>query len=268
MHQPGGGRRAPVSARRVEAERIRAALEEDRFLVYAQPILDLKHLEQDAVDRYELLLRLRDDDAGELLLPGAFLYVAERFGLIQEIDCWVARKAMATIADHARAGRKLALHVNMSGKSMADPKVIALTEAALAKSEIDPSQLVFELTETAAIANIEEARAFALRLHARGCQLALDDFGTGFSSFYYLKTMPFDYFKIDGDFIRGVAANPVDKLVVQAIVDIARGMSRKTIAEFVTDDDTARLLGETGVDYLQGFHFGRPQPLTDLLPPV
>lgn len=138
----------------------------------------------------------------------------------------------------------------------------------MAESEIDPAHLVFELTETAAIANIEEARAFAHRLRARGCQLALDDFGTGFGSFYYLKSLPFDYFKIDGDFIRGLAANPIDKLVVRAIVDIARGMSKKTIAEFVTDDETARLLEETGVDYLQGFHFGRPRLLTELLPSV
>ena len=265
MHQPGGGRRERVSARLAEAERIRAALDEDRLLVYAQPILDLK---QRNVDRYELLLRLRDDATGEPLLPGTFLYVAERFGLIQDIDCWVARKAIALIEEHARAGRNLVLHVNMSGKSMGDPKVIALTETALAQSDIDPASLVFELTETAAIANIEEAKAFAQRLHTRGCKLALDDFGTGFGSFYYLKTLPFDYFKIDGDFIRGMAANPVDKLVVRAIVDIARGMRKKTIAEFVTDDDTARLLEATGVDYLQGFHFGRPQLLTDLLPAV
>lgn len=263
MHRPGGGRRERVSARLAEAERIRRALAEDRFLVYGQPILDLK---ERAVDRYELLLRLRDDEGEEPLLPNAFLYVAERFGLIQDIDCWVARKAIALIAEHARAGRSLVLHVNMSGKSIGDPKVIALTEAALANSDIDPTRLVVELTETAAIANIEAARDFAHRLHARGCQLALDDFGSGFGSFYYLKTLPFDYFKIDGDFIRGIAANPVDQLVVRAIVGIARGMGKKTIAEFVTDDETARLLEQNGVDYAQGFHFGRPRPVAELLP--
>jgi EAL domain-containing protein (putative c-di-GMP-specific phosphodiesterase class I) len=98
--------------------------------------------------------------------------------------------------------------------------------------------------------------------------LALDDFGAGFGSFYYLKNLPFDYFKIDGDFIRGVAASPMDQLVVGAIVGIARGMGKKTIAEFVTDDETVRLLERAGVDYAQGYHVGRPRPLRDLLPPA
>jgi len=121
--------------------------------------------------------------------------------------------------------------------------VAALTESALTEAGSDPSRLVFEGTETSAIANIEEAKAFARRLHARGCQLALDDFGAGFGSFYYLKNLPFDYFKIDGDFIRGIAAGHTDRLVVEAIVGIARGLGKKTIAEFVTDEETVRCSG-------------------------
>ena len=261
--QPRPGQRGSrLSARQAEAERLRTALEEDRFLLYGQPILDLQENE---VRQYELLLRLRDEEGGEPLTPSAFLYVAERFGLIQAIDGWVARQAIALIAENERAGRRLVLHVNLSGKSIGDPRVAALIESALTEAGIDPSRLVFELTETAAIANIEEAKAFAHRLRARGCRLALDDFGAGFGSFYYLKNLPFDYFKIDGDFIRGLAASPMDQLVVGAIVGIARGMGKKTIAEFVTDDETVRLLEKAGVDYAQGYHIGRPRPLRELL---
>jgi diguanylate cyclase (GGDEF)-like protein/PAS domain S-box-containing protein len=263
LYDPGRGRRQQVSARLAEVEHLRTALEENRFVLYGQPILDLR---ENRVCRYEILLRLRNEGDGEPLTPSTFLYVAERFGLIQAIDSWVARQAIALIAEHERAGRRLVLHVNLSGKSIGDPRVAALTESALAEAGIDPSRLVFELTETAAIANIEEAKAFAHRLRARGCRLALDDFGAGFGSFYYLKTLPFDYFKIDGDFIRGVAASPMDQLVVGAIVSIARGMGKQTIAEFVTDDETVRLLEKAGVDYAQGYHVGRPRPLRDLLP--
>jgi EAL domain-containing protein (putative c-di-GMP-specific phosphodiesterase class I) len=265
LYSPGRGRRERVSARLLEAEHLRTALEEDRLLLYGQPILDLRENE---IRQYEVLLRLRDEEGGEPLTPSAFLYVAERFGLIQAIDGWVVRKAIELIAEHERAGRRLVLHVNLSGKSIGDPKVAALTESALAEAGIDPSRLVLELTETAAIANIEEAKAFAHRLRARGCQLALDDFGAGFGSFYYLKNLPFDYFKIDGDFIRGITGSPMDQLVVQAIVGIARGMGKKTIAEFVTDDETQHLLERVGVDYTQGYHVGRPRPLRDVLPPA
>ena len=262
VYTPSAGHREQVSARLAEAEMIRKALEEERFLLYGQPILDLKRNE---VRQYELLLRLRTEEGGELLAPSAFLYAAERFGLIQEIDCWVARQAIALIAEYAAAGRKLVLHLNLSGKSIGDPRVAALTEKAIADAGIDPASLIFELTETTAIGNIEVAKAFAHRLRARGCQLALDDFGAGFGSFYYLKTLPFSYFKIDGDFIRGVAASPMDQLVVEAIVGIARGMGKKTIAEFVADGETVRLLQKCGVDYAQGYHVGRPRPVREVL---
>jgi diguanylate cyclase (GGDEF)-like protein/PAS domain S-box-containing protein len=265
LYNPGRGRHEPASARQAEAESLRTALEDDRFVLYGQPILDLRERE---VRQYEVLLRLRNDEGGEPLAPSAFLYVAERFGLIQAIDAWVARRAIELIAESERAGRRLVLHVNLSGKSIGDPRVAALAETALSEAGIDPSRLVFEVTETAAIANIEEAKTFAHRLRARGCQLALDDFGAGFGSFYYLKNLPFDYLKIDGDFIRGVAASPMDQLVVGAIVGIARGMGKKTIAEFVTDDETVSLLEKAGVDYAQGYHVGRPQPLRDLLLPA
>jgi len=262
LYSQDGRHRELVSARLIETERVRHAVAEDRLLLYAQPILDLARNE---VCQYELLLRLRTDKGCEPLSPGSFLYVAERFGLIQQFDGWVARQAVALIAQHARAGHRLVLHVNLSGKSIGDPGVAALIEQAIEDAGIDPACLVFELTETAAIATIEEAKAFAQRLCLRGCRLALDDFGAGFSSFYYLKTLPFDYFKIDGAFIRDLLTSPMDQLVVEAIVGIARGMGKKTIAEFVADEETARLLARTGVDYAQGYHVARPRPIEEVL---
>jgi EAL domain-containing protein (putative c-di-GMP-specific phosphodiesterase class I) len=121
------------------------------------------------------------------------------------------------------------------------------------------------MTETAAIANVEEAKAFASRLRGRGCQFALDNFGAGFGSFYYLKNFPFDYLKIGGDFVRGLATGPVDRLVVKSIVAIARGMGKKTVAEFVADEETSRLLREIGVDLAQGYHIGVPRPISEVI---
>ena len=153
------------------------------MILFCQPILDLGRNE---TCQHELLLRLPDEKSGSPLPPSVFLYAAERSGLIQAIDIWVVRKAIGLIAEHARAGLRLVLSVNLSGRSIGDQKLAALIEDALTESGIDPAQLVFELTETAVISNIEEARTFAHRLRARGCRLALDDFGAGFGSFYCL----------------------------------------------------------------------------------
>ena len=263
VYLPQQGGRERVSARLAEAERIRRAVEEDRLVLCGQPVLDLNTNE---IHSYELLVRLPGDRSDELLLPSAFLYVAERFGLIQAMDVWVVRSAIQLIAEHAQTGRHLVLSVNLSGKSISDPKLGSLIEAALEESGIDPARLIFELTETAAIGNFEQAKIFATRLRSRGCQLALDDFGAGFGSFYYLKNLPFDYIKIDGGFIRGLVSNPMDQLVVQAIVTIARGLGKRTVAEFVGDEESTSLLRAIGVDYAQGYYIGEPRLITETLP--
>jgi diguanylate cyclase (GGDEF)-like protein/PAS domain S-box-containing protein len=251
-----------VSARLAEAERIRHALEENALLLYGQPVLDFQ---TNTLHNYELLVRLPGDGDSEPLLPSAFLYVAERFGLIQAVDAWVVRSAIRLIADHARAGRELVLSVNLSGKSICDPKLALGIEEALDEAAIDPGRLIFELTETAAIGHIEQAKAFASRLRRRGCQFALDDFGAGFGSFYYLKNFPFDYIKIDGGFIRELTSNPMDQLVVQAIVSIAQGLAKKTVAEFVGDQETSSQLRKLGVDCAQGYYIGEPRPVAEVL---
>jgi EAL domain-containing protein (putative c-di-GMP-specific phosphodiesterase class I) len=241
---------------------MRQAIEGDKFILYCQPIMDLKTNE--AV-QYELLLRLPMGEGSEPLAPNSFLYVAERFGIILAIDSWVVRKAIALIGEYARSGRSLTLHVNLSGKSIADPKLAAFIENALADGGIDPSHLVFELTETAAIANLPQARVFADRMRRCGCRLALDNFGAGLASFYYLKNFPFDYLKIDGEFIRRLSENPIDQLVVKAIVCIAQGMGIKTVAEFVPDANAVHMLRDSGVDFAQGYHIGLPRPVAGFL---
>ena len=142
---------------------------------------------------------------------------------------------------------------------------MVLVEQALDESGINPARLIFELTETAAIANIEQAKDFATRLRSRGCRFALDDFGAGFGSFYYLKNFPFDYIKIDGGFIRGMVSDPMDQLIVQAIVTIAQGLGKKTVAEFVSEPETASLLRTIGVDCGQGYYIAEPRPIMEAL---
>ena len=234
------------------ADQIRRALDEDRFVLYCQPILELA---SDKITQYELLLRMIGDD-GEIILPAAFIDTAERFGLIQEIDQWVARKA-STCSPSTTSGSRS----TSPASRWATWRSRELVEREIALTGIDPSRLVFEITETAAIANMEQARAFAERLTRLGCRFALDDFGAGFSSFYYLKYLPLDYLKIDGDFIRSLTSSVTDQLVVKSMVDIARGMGMKTIAEFVEAEETVAMLREKGVDYSQGYFHGAPRPV-------
>ncbi len=249
---------AGMQARLGWVDQVRRALDEERFILHCQPILDLH---TDTVTQYELLIRMIAED-GEIVPPAAFIDTAERFGLIQEIDRWVLRNAIGLLAEY---GPDLRLEVNLSGKSLADAELPEMIEREIAAAGVDPGNLVIEITETAAIANMEQARAFADRLTQLGCRFALDDFGAGFSSFYYLKYLPLDYLKIDGDFIRSLPSSPTDQLVVQAMVDIARGMGMKTVAEFVEGPEIVKMLQAKGVDYSQGFFHGRPGPVAEML---
>jgi diguanylate cyclase (GGDEF)-like protein/PAS domain S-box-containing protein len=255
-------RREVVSKRHSWLERIRSAIDEDRFVLHAQPI---KGICANGIARYELLLRMPDDH-GDLIPPGAFLYNAERFDLMGDIDRWVLAHAIGLLHEHTRAGNQISLNVNLSGKSMNDPQLAGDLEAMLAKHPVPADRLIIEVTETAAIVNIERARELAAELRALGCAFALDDFGAGFASFYYLKHLDFDYLKIDGEFIENLLDTASDQLVVKAVVEIARGLGTQTIAEFVGSDAAVELLRELGVDYGQGYHLGRPGPLELILP--
>jgi diguanylate cyclase (GGDEF)-like protein len=255
-----GAQRTRLETRFTWVERIRRALEQDEFVLHSQPILDLRSGE---VLQHELLLRMRGSD-DTLIGPDAFLPSAERLDYIQAIDRWVVHHAIELIAAHERGGGKLRLEVNLSGKSIGDDQLTALIEHDLKATGIDPASLIFEITETSAIANMEAAREFARRIVGVGCQFALDDFGTGFGSFYYLKNLPVSYLKIAGDFVTSLVDNETDRLMVTAIVAVARGMGIRTIAEFVGDRPTQDLLAEYGVDMAQGYFIGRPVDVSKL----
>lgn len=242
--------------------RIRQALEGNGFVLYAQPILDLV---TGQISRYELLLRMADGSGG-LIPPATFLDVAERFGLIHQIDRWVVRQAIALVARHELEGRDLFLEVNLSGKALNDPELLSLIRRDLAAAGIAPHRLVFEITETAAIGDVEAALDFINVLKCLGCRFALDDFGAGFSSFERLKRLPVDYLKLDGSFIRDLPNDEEDRHLVKAMVEVARGLGKETIAEFVEDAETVAILRESGVDYAQGYHVGRPRPVTEIWP--
>ncbi len=245
--------------------RIRDALVRDRLVLYQQPIVDLK---TGRADRHELLLRIADDD-GEMLPAGRFIQTAEQFGMVQELDRWVVGQAIELLTRLDAEGngnghnRDFGLHVNLSGSSITDASVLEYIERSFDTSDAFPGAITFEITETAAVRNFETAAAFADRLGEFGSQIAIDDYGVGFGPFYYLKHLPFDLIKIDGDFIRDLPRNDADQLTVKAIVEIARGLGKKTIAEFVEEQSTVELLRDLGVDMAQGFHLGKPVAIAE-----
>jgi diguanylate cyclase (GGDEF)-like protein/PAS domain S-box-containing protein len=242
-------------------DRIRRALDEELLKVYAQPIVPLR---EPGPQRVELLVRMTDAD-GAIVLPGAWLPVAERFGLIEDIDAWMVNQATRLIAAQNAAGRELVCEVNLSGRSMADPRLPGAIESALAAYSIDPANLILEITETAVVANMDEARRLAMKVRELGCRFALDDFGAGFGSFYYLKHFQVDLLKIDGEFVRSIANSEIDQRMVGAMVEIARSLELQTVAEFVEDEETLECIRGLGVDFGQGYHLGRPEPVEIIL---
>jgi PAS domain S-box-containing protein len=234
-------------------DRIQAALSEERFVLHAQPIIDLH---TGNVVQRELLLRMRSaEKSGELIAPGAFLPVAEEYGLISEID----RRVIDHSAEIAAAGQSV--QINVSARSISDPSLVDHINNAIARTGADPATMVFEITETTLVSDGPAARAFVERLHELGCQVALDDFGTGYGGLTYLKQLPVDYLKIDIEFVRDLRENAASCNVVRGIVHLAQGFGLKTIGEGVEDQQTLDLLREFGVDYAQGYHIGRPSPL-------
>lgn len=256
-HSQGGT--SLVTTQRTWEERIHDALQQDRFVLHMQPILDLRSQQ---ISQYEALLRMVGDN-GELVPPVAFLDVAERAGFMQAIDRWVVRRAIRMIAEYQRKGRELSLGINLSGRAFSDLELLLLIQRELTAAAVNPSRLVLEITETVAITDIDQARRFIETLRELGCRFAIDDFGTGFSSVYYLKHLPVDYVKIDGNFIRNLPRDLVDQQLTRALVEVARVLGKQTIAEFVGDAETVRLLKDYGVDYAQGFYIGKPE----MLPP-
>lgn len=249
LSSPAGLHRRPWLAR------LRRALEEDLFAVHYQPIVSLA---DGRSAHYEALVRLADEGpSGPLIAPGRFLPAAERYGLVRDIDRLVLARVAALLGSRADGPR---VAINLSALSVTDPAMLTHVERCLRREAADPSRLVIEITETAAISDMDRARSFCLGVAALGCDVALDDFGAGYGSFHYLTRLPFDYLKIDGSFVRELTVSRNDQLVVQALVGLARGMGVRTIAEYVTDRSTLELLRRYGVDYAQGYELGRPHP--------
>ncbi|MEH1922907.1 MAG: EAL domain-containing protein [Nostoc sp.] len=238
--------------------RISQALENDWFCLYAQPIAAITPAAQNG-DHYEVLLRLRDEQ-GNLVLPMAFIPAAERYNMMHLIDRWVIRTLFSnwsTFVDNEQS----IYAINLSGSSINDDQFIDFLHEQFILHPISPQRICFEITETVAIANLIKAKQFIQLLQGMGCSFALDDFGVGMSSFAYLKSLPVDYLKIDGSFIRNIVENPVDNAIVTAITHIASAMGIQTIAEFVENDAILERITALGINYAQGYGIATPRPL-------
>ncbi|WP_260293658.1 EAL domain-containing protein [Sedimenticola hydrogenitrophicus] len=263
VYRPDAGEAAQRQGEMHWVARIHRALEEDRFCLYVQPIVPIDQ-RSPHTGHYEVLIRMRDE-AGALVPPNKFIPAAERFGLMPRIDRWVVNQLFNLIG---REYETLVLGgycfaINLSGGSVNDEDTLAYIGEKLDEFRIPPGMISFEITETAAIANLASASYFIRTLKQAGCLFSLDDFGSGLSSFAYLKNLPVDFLKIDGAFVRDLATDPIDRAMVQAINQIGQVMGLKTIAEFVENDQVLGLLRGIGVDFAQGYGIARPTPLTD-----
>ena len=253
----GDQSRERADARVLWGQHIAEALAQDRFELRFQPIVEVA---TGQVAHYEALLRMRDAEGG-MVYPDRFVPVAEKTGQIQAIDHWVLSHALGIMS--SRPGLHLA--VNLSANAMDDHLLLPDIEQLLKRFAVDPVRLAFEITETAAINSTLRATRLMRGIQRLGCRFALDDFGSGYASYAYLRQLPVDDVKVDGAFIRNLSRSREDRIFVKAITDIAHGMGKRVIAEFVEDGDILRVLEELGVDFAQGYHFGRPMTLSECM---
>jgi diguanylate cyclase (GGDEF)-like protein len=241
--------------------RINRALEQDCFELHHQRIVSLN--DSASLNCCEFLVRMREAESGNLVLPGVFIPAAERYGLMPALDRWVVARCFAHLAAQWSADtamREDIVFINLSGATLNDNGFLSFIKTQLGHYGITAARICFEVTETAAIANLSHALAFIDGVKTLGCHVALDDFGAGLSSFSYLKTLPADFLKIDGAFVRDMLVDPMDAAIVDAINNIGHVAGLKTIAEFVESDAIRSRLVEMGVDYAQGFGIHRPEP--------
>lgn len=246
------------------ATRLKEGLANDQFVLFAQEIV-ASHGRSGPRKHFEVLVRYRGDD-GRLVAPGFFLPAAERYGIVPQLDRWVMAHTLAWLAALDRRGERVSTcAVNVSGRTL-DARFADWLIAQLELHGVEPSMLCLELTETAAVEELPRAGASLDRLRACGVRVALDDFGSGLSSFSYLKRLPVDIVKIDGQFIKGLGKSEVDRTIVRSVAEIARSMGKVTVAEWVEDEATLALVRELGVDFVQGYLIGKPRPLDELFP--
>lgn len=255
IFSPEDQSRERADARVLWGQHIEEALTQDRFELRFQPIVEVA---TGRIVHYEALLRMRDAQ-GDIVYPDRFVPVAEKTGQIQAIDHWVLSHALEIMS----ARPELHLSVNLSANAMDDPLLLPDIEQLLKRFVVEPVRLTFEITETAAINSILRATRLMRGIQRLGCRFALDDFGSGYASYAYLRQLPVDDVKVDGAFIRNLSHSREDRIFVKAITDIAHGMGKRVIAEFVEDGDILQVLVELGVDLAQGYHLGRPMPLSE-----
>lgn len=246
---------------------LKDAIREDRFILFAQPIVPLHSERTQRFRQYEILLRLPFRQA--LLNPGSFLPVADRLDLMTSIDRWIIRKSLEMLAgcrDNTSSTQcqEIRLMINLSGQSVQDARLFGYVEQQINQFGIDPGMICFEISESVAISNFVHAKRVMNALHSLGCHLVLDDFGSGFSSLSYLRELPLSYLKIDGNFVHNLVSSPVDAAMVKAVHDVGQVMNLLTIAELVEDGETLVRLRQIGVDFAQGYYCGRPIPLAQL----
>ncbi|MDH5355340.1 MAG: EAL domain-containing protein [Gammaproteobacteria bacterium] len=241
---------------------INRALEENRFCLYAQPIVSMNNSSH---RHYEMLLRMTDEN-GSIVGANIFMSAAERYGLMGKLDCWVIENALALLVENPTFFEEIEfVSINLSGESLSSSDFLDFIVTQLDNSGIDASKICFEVTETLAISNLPAATNFISTLKAIGCYFALDDFGSGLSSFEYLKNLEVDYLKIDGMFVKDIVDDPIDRALVKSINEIGQIMGLKTIAEYVESDEIRQLLKEIGVDYVQGNSVGEPKSFDEII---
>jgi diguanylate cyclase (GGDEF)-like protein/PAS domain S-box-containing protein len=256
LYSPDDGALAERRSEMQWAGRLQKALEQNGFRLYCQTILPL-HPGLDQGAHYEILLRKQDAE-DKLILPNAFLPAAERYNLMPAIDRWVIRHTLRALAGQGpKTPHTCAL--NLSGQSLCDDRFLDFVTDEISQAGVVPARICFEITETAAIANLSRAMRFISTLKGMGCRFALDDFGSGLSSFAYLKNLPVDYLKIDGGFVRGMTRDPIDHAMVESINQIGHVMRIQTIAESVESEDVLAALKKLGVDYAQGYAIRQPE---------
>jgi Amt family ammonium transporter len=243
--------------------KIREALDQDRFRLYFQTISPINHSDE-LSKHYEIFIRMIDDN-NQIIPPGAFIPAAERYNMMQEIDLWVIRNTFSLMKSASSLSKNQnMLAINLSGASVGDPSCHHIIKDYFTEYKIEPTKICFEITETAAIANLQHATTFIRDLRGIGCRFSLDDFGSGLSSFGYLKNLKVDFLKIDGSFIRDIAKDSTDEAMVKSINSIGQVMGLKTIAEFVETQEIMEKLSTIGINYAQGHYIDRPRPLEQL----
>ncbi len=247
------------------------AIQEDRFQLYAQPIVPLAGMEQSQdhqpIQHYEVLIRMLDQN-GELIAPNVFIPASERYGLMRQIDRWVLDKTFETLRHRKKMDPDAApvmLGINLSGTSVVEEDLYEYVYEQVKRYQLDTNSIYFEVTETAAIHQLKKAEKFITEMKRLGFRFALDDFGSGMSSFSYLKSLPVDYLKIDGQFVLGVVENKIDRAMVKAMQSVSMVMGMESIAEFVEDEHIVADLKKIGVNYAQGYFYDKPRPLDEVL---